>query len=203
MVKSFSEYKEYRLTQDLAESLISANIDIDQFCDMVMEITSQFDPESTLIINELIGGLGKIAGGIGRGLWQGAKAVGGAIGNVANKGLQAAGQGVQAMGNLYQQGEQEREINKIIQSVQQLQQRLLNMGFKSPQVAQLFEQLTKTLKLGLDQLAKNNSLRFGNNRQGQFSQGSLWNNVNQQNMQQRQQNQLQGAQAAASGGAGI
>lgn len=165
-MKSFAEYQEHRAGEELAERLAGYGIDPDQFCDDALELFAACN-ESELY-NELMGGLKNLAqGAMGQmgNAWQGAKDMAGrawsGAKDMAGQAVQGAQQGMQNMGNLYQQGEQGAQLQRAKAAVAQLQQQLKQMGYASPGVEKSLGFLTNHLDQAATAVAGDPSMRFG------------------------------------------
>lgn len=104
-MRTFNEYREHRENEELAALIVEAGLDPIEFCGYVLEVAARCESDEELY-NELFGGLrqlgGAIAGGVGRGVANAGRAVGGA----AMQGAQAVGRGAQAAGRGIAQGAQ-------------------------------------------------------------------------------------------------
>jgi hypothetical protein len=180
-MRNFHQFMQEKNVESIAETLAYMNVDVDIFCENVISFAATLDPSEPEVINEFMGGMSNVLGAgmnaVGRGIGAGARAVGGAIGsgaravgrgigagaravgNAATQSAQAVGQGAQHVGNLYQQGENKTKLQKIMQTVQGLQQELAGMGFDNSQLSSIFDQLKQTLQ----QVANDSTLRIGPN----------------------------------------
>jgi hypothetical protein len=165
-MKSFEEYQVQRAGEELAERLAYYGIDPDEFCDNVLEVCAACNEAE--LYNELLGGLRNVAqgamGGLGQ-AWQGAKDMAGqawqGARDMAGQAWQGAKQGMQNVGNLYQQGEQGAQLQRAKAAVQQLDQQLKQMGYNSPGILGALQNLIKHIDGAAAQVAGDPSMRLG------------------------------------------
>lgn len=184
--RTFAEYREDRVIKQIAEGILNGTVSLESFAKCLAACKKNDEVD---LYNELVSGLANVAGAglgaMGRGIGSMASAAGrgiaagagmagraigagaNAVGNVANQAWQGAQQAGQAIGNTYQQGEQGRKINQAIQSVQQLQANLQQMGLNNQEANQLLQRLVQTLQRGSQRLSQDSSLRFG-------ASGGIW-----------------------------
>ena len=196
-------FNDFAANRVLAETLIASNYDAGQVIDLIIDSASNTDDEQE-ILNELIGGLANLAGaglkGIGNAVGSGMNAVGAGLktgvnmpggamknaGNMAMTGAKAVGNAVgqagQTVNNIYQQGEQGKQLNNVMGQLNSARQTMQKMGFQSPQVNKMFDMIGSVLQQANSNVGSNSAART--NQPG-FWQGAL-NNAKQNWNQQSQ-----------------
>lgn len=171
-MRSFDQFMRDKKCQALAEAIVAYGIDEQVFCEAVLDYARSLDPDSPEVLNEFWAGVGNVAGAgmnaIGRGIGAGARAVGGAIGAGAravggalSAGANAVGRGAQHVGNLYQQGELKSRLDKVMGTMQWLQQELGSMGFQDQQLDSMLNSLVYKIQQIHQQVAQDPTLRMG------------------------------------------
>ncbi len=153
-MKTFNQYIDSR---ELATSLIEQQIDVNEYCDLVLKLVGDNNLNEASLIKEWnplssawrgvqnlargAAGVGGLAGGAGQGVAQGGinagKAVGGAIGNAARsigKGIGNAASNVgSTVGNSYQQSADMQSIKQAAARIDGLKNALNALGYSNTQ----------------------------------------------------------------------
>ena len=168
-IRSFNAFiEEKSVVEPLAILFVENDIDVEEFCDFVLESAEEGRTEDQ-ILNEFLGALRDMLGGaanaakssfgnVGAGIGKGANAAAGAVGNaarqganavggVARQGLNAAAQGANAVGGAIKQG-----ANAVGQAAKNSAQPVVNsymqgaQGSKIKQTVSALNSLTQQLQ---------------------------------------------------------
>ena len=167
---TFSEYKDFRENQQLAEFFMENEVELQAVIDQLLE--SQESESQEELLNELIGGLQGLAGAGWGAAKNAAGAAKNAMGNMASQAWQGAQTGVkngiQAIGDAsrgadqaYRHGENKYQLQKLSGQINTIKQTLDTLGFNQPQVNKFLDTLVAHVQQAHANVSQNPALRFG------------------------------------------